>query len=132
MNAKGWNDMISFLYAQIQQIVMMVRQLERRCNQMEATLNLCREINQLKLEIVEIKIELEKAKAPSTQITIQKLENKVDNLSVSTLSGILNIGIAQNQSGAVEGNLLSVGGKSLDELQSAKKAPESEEEPTEQ
>ena len=124
--------MILFLYASLQQIERRIRQLKRRCNRMEAALEMCHEITKLKLEMVKMKVELDKVKSLPTQIIIQKLENKIDNLDVTTLNGVLNIGVAQNQSGAVEGKQLSIGGKPIEESVSGKKEQESAEKQKEQ
>ncbi|USG66135.1 hypothetical protein NDK47_02010 [Brevibacillus ruminantium] len=118
------------LYRHLQQIQMRISLLTRRCNRIEAALESWQEITQLKLEMVKMKVELEKMKSHPTQIVIQKLENKVDNLDVTTLNGILNIGVAQNHSGAAEGKQLSIGGKSLEDLLSGKKEKEKESEET--
>jgi len=80
--------------------------LLRHCERLEARLDTAMRLTLLQQQVAELKAELEALKAAPRQIVIEKLENRVDTLTVNTLNGILNVGIAHNAALPVDPQLL--------------------------
>lgn len=89
--------------------------LLRHCERLEARLDTAMRLTLLQQQVAELKAELEALKAAPRQIVIEKLENRVDTLTVNTLNGILNVGIAHNAALPVDPQLL-VGNRPLADL----------------
>ncbi|MCG0315146.1 MAG: spore germination protein GerPC [Calditerricola sp.] len=80
--------------------------LLRHCERLETRLDTTMRLTLLQQQVAELKAELEALKAAPRQIVIEKLENRVDTLTVNTLNGILNVGIAHNAALPVDPQLL--------------------------
>lgn len=89
--------------------------LIRRCERLEAQFNTAVRLRRLQRQVALLKAELEALKAAPRQIVIEKLENTVGTLTVNTLNGILNVGVAHNATLPVEEQLV-VGDKPFADL----------------
>ncbi|MBO8162368.1 MAG: hypothetical protein H0Z34_01470 [Brevibacillus sp.] len=73
-------------------------------------------VHALRKQLLHLEREVEQLRTQPTQLVIQQLENNIEQLHVSTLDGILSIGIALNQSGAIDADQIKVGNQTVEEL----------------